>query len=261
METKQNLEKYRSFFESYCDTFRGLNAEQRRNFEIKKGHSYRVASLMQDIANEQCLPETIKSMAYATGLFHDIGWFPQIIRHSTFTTPTDDHAALSVEELHKHRWTDMISSSLAETAEKAIFNHNKYEVPKGLSPEETLLTHLLRDADKLDILDVLCTYYENKEEDPNHTLTWVLPDGHKISDEVAKYLKKHKQVPKEAVKNKHDSKALQMSWVYDINFRASFQMLNRKRYIERIYQYLPKSEVVIEFYRDIKIHIENHISS
>jgi hypothetical protein len=261
MKTKQSLEKYHTFFESYYDSFRGLNAEQRRNFEIKKGHSYRVASLMQEMAVEQCLPENIKSVSYCTGLFHDMGWFPLYIRHSTYKASAEDHAALSIVELQKNRWRELVDPSLVETVERAIFYHNKYDIPGNLSREVTCLAYLLRDADKLDILEVLCNYYERRDANPNHTLTWGLPEGHKVSDEVAEYLRQQKIVPKTAVKNKHDIKALQMSWVYDIHFRVAFQKLAQKRFIERIYQFLPKSETVIEFYRNIKITIENRISS
>lgn len=261
METLLDSAKYKSFFEVYFDSFKGLEKNQQKNFNIKKEHSYRVASLMESIAEKANLDEEIKTLAYITGLFHDIGRFPQFIKFNTFNDDVSaDHAAMAVEVLEKEGIFSDLSKELSEAVNSAIFFHNKFEVPKDLPPRTIELANLVRDADKLDILEMLSDYYENKNKELNHTLTWELPEGYKISDEVAKAILLKKPVPKTAIKNRMDIKVYQISWVYDLNYLPSFRIMSKNRCIERIYTTLPMSEKVIEFYRGVKIYIENQVN-
>ncbi|NQU87237.1 MAG: HD domain-containing protein [Mariniphaga sp.] len=255
-------QQYISFFDTYYNSFKNLNSEQTRNFEIKKDHSFRVADLMRSIAELIEIENELESLVYITGLYHDIGRFSQFVKFGTFNDNVSiDHAALSVEVLGENNVIAGLGKENKEAVQTAIFYHNKWKVPLSFSQKVKTLAYLLRDADKLDILAVLCDYYENKSKEPNHTLTWELPDSHKISEEVSEIILQKKQLPKDIVKNELDLKVFQMSWAYDLNFKSSFQILLQKRYIKRIYNTLPKSEKIIEFYRSIKIFIENQISA
>ncbi|MBN2773584.1 MAG: HD domain-containing protein [Prolixibacteraceae bacterium] len=262
MEESPFILQYNKLFNSYYSAFKGLDPEQDKNFKIKRNHSFRVAQLMLEIAEKSNIEKDLEPLIYAAGLFHDIGRFPQFIKFGTFNDDiSTDHAAMSVEVIGTEKFLEGLEKEKEEAIQTAIFYHNKWEVPKNLNENIKILARLLRDADKLDILDVLCDYYENGKKSPNHTLTWEMPDAHKISDEVSKVILQKKQIQKDAVKNQQDIKVYQMSWVYDLNYTASFKMLLKKRYIERIYHTLLKSEKIIEFYRGIKITIENRISS
>jgi hypothetical protein len=261
METLTDRSEYIERFETFYSSFKGLEKNQHKNFEIKKNHSYRVAELMETIAAKANLSDGVKAMAFVAGLFHDIGRFPQFMKYNTFNDAVSaDHAALSVEVLQNEGILSDLQAGVSEAICSAIQHHNKAAVPDDL-PEDTLaLANLLRDADKLDIYAVLCDYYENPGKEPNHTLTWEMPDGFKISDGVAAALSSKETVPKAEVKNKLDIKVFQMSWVYDLNFNPSFHILSGNRYIDRIYGTMPKSGKVIEYYRGIKIYIENIIN-
>jgi hypothetical protein len=262
METLFGKPNYNSLFETYYSSFKGLDKNQQKNFEIKKAHSYRVAELMETIAAKAGLTDEVKNMAYPAGLFHDIGRFPQFIKYNTFNDlKSEDHAALSVEVVQNQGFLSGNSPESAEAVCSAIFQHNKASVPEKLPKNTTLLANLLRDADKLDIYAVLSDYYENPGKEPNHTLTWEMPEGFKISEGVAEALALNETVPKTEVKNKLDIKVFQMSWVYDLNFKPSFRILSENRFIERIYATIPKSGKVIEFYRRIKIYVENIVNS
>lgn len=261
MELMPNIQEYISFFDDYYNSFKNLNAEQQKNFKIKKDHSFRVAELTNTLAVKQGLGEDLLPLAFCAGLFHDIGRFQQFNDFETFDdNVSTDHAALSVEVIGAKGALSGLGKENEEAVHTAIFHHNKFDVPKNLGVDSLTLARLLRDADKLDILNVLCDYYENKKGQPNHTLTWDLPNGLKISEDVAKVILNRKPIQKQIVKNKIDLKVFQMSWVFDLNYKASFRILAQKRYIERIYDTLPKSEKIIEFYRGIKIYIENSIS-
>jgi hypothetical protein len=139
-----------------------------------------------------------------------------------------------------------------------IIYHNKFELPRTLDNKEVIHARLLRDADKLDILKVLTDYYAGKNQSVNHMLTWELPKASpKVSDGVVKEVLAGKLVSKKEVKSETDVKIMQLSWIYDINYKTTVGMILRNRYFEKIYNSLPKNDQIFEIYRKIKVFAEN----
>lgn len=245
-------------FESYCDSFTGLSEEQSNNFLIKKFHSLRVADLTLLLAEKLELSDEQQHLAYFIGLFHDIGRFNQLIEFNTFNdSKSVDHAEYSIKVLKEGRFCEKLSEEQRAFIFSAIYYHNKKELPKSLSSNELLFAKLIRDADKLDILKVLTDYYTNTKSAPNHTLTWEMPKGTSITPSVAKEILSGVMVSKGNVSNELDIKVMQLSWVYDVNFKPSFEMIMQKRFLEKIYNSMPKNDTVIEIFRKVKVYAEN----
>ena len=57
----------------------------------------------------------------------------------------------------------------------------------------------------------------------------------------------------------NDLKILQMSWVFDLNFKRSFKIVSERTFLKQIYETLPKKDLVIDMYRQMKIYLENHL--
>ena len=249
-----------SKFENYIETFSGLTENQKRNFEIKKEHSLRVADLSLFLAEKLDFTEEQCQIAFLSGLLHDIGRFQQLIEHDTFNDEKSlDHADLAVKIVEEKSFLGGIENDLKNIVLVAIQNHNKFKIHDGLSEPELTFAKLLRDADKIDILKVLSLYYSKRNSSPNHTLTWELPKGSSVSAGVSKEVLAGKLVSKKNVTSELDVKVMQLSWVYDINYRPAMEYLMKNRYLENIYDTLPKNDLVIEIYRKIKVFTENRI--
>ncbi|MCY1720914.1 HD domain-containing protein [Prolixibacteraceae bacterium Z1-6] len=245
-------------FDVYYSSFNGLTEEQQNNFKIKKDHSIRVAETALQLAERLDLGEKDKSLAFFIGLFHDIGRFKQLVEYNTFDdSKSVDHADYSLQVLKDGTFFDLLDEKQTELAMFAIANHNKRNLPKGMSEEEILFAKIIRDADKLDILKVLTDYYSNPRARANHTLTWEMPTGTAVSKDVWKEVVKGSLVSKEKVESQLDIKVMQLSWVYDINFKSSFEVVMKNRFLEKIYNSMPKNDKVIEIYRTIKVYAEN----
>ncbi len=245
---------------SYIESFKDLTEEQKKNFVIKQKHSLRVAQISSWLAEKLELTETERAIAYVVGAFHDIGRFPQLINYNTFNDSNSvDHAGLSVELLKNEKILEQIGCGEEEIVYTAISLHNKLEIPKKLGEKELLYTKLVRDADKLDILKVVTDYYSDRDAEPNHTLTWELPKGTNVSNAVAKEILAGKLVSKKNVASGLDIKIMQLSWVFDLNFKASVAYVLEKRYLEKIYDSMSKSDRIIDIYRKVKIFAENRI--
>lgn len=254
------MKSAKEFFESYVDSFTGLAPGLLENFKIKKEHSFRVAENAGRLATMLNLNADDWKVAYLAGLLHDIGRFEQLADYSTFNDVNSlDHAEHSVEVLKNTNILSNIDEELQDVLFFSIYYHNKLQLPKKGSERKMMHAQLLRDADKLDILKVLTNYYSDKNKKPNHTLTWDLPVGGSVSQPVAKEILAGKLVSKEKVKNETDVKIMQLSWVFDLNFKSSFEIIFENRLFEKIYNTLPKTDLVIEIYRKVKVYSENKI--
>ena len=248
------------FFESYVNSFIQLSPRQEENFTIKKEHSFRVADNAGRLSDIMHLNSDDRKVAYLSGLFHDIGRFEQLADYNTFNDVNSvDHAEHSVKVLKEKDVMNDLGSELQELVYFAIHYHNKLQLPKKRNDREMMHARLLRDADKLDILKVLTDYYSDKKRKPNHTLTWDLPANGLVSPAVAKQIFSGKLISKENVKNETDVKIMQLSWVYDLNFKSTIEFIFQNRFFEKIYNTLPKNDLIIEIYRKVKVYAENKL--
>lgn len=249
-----------AFLNSYIESFHGLTEDQIRNFTIKKEHSLRVVQLSATLSASLQFNDNDFQVAYLAALFHDIGRFKQLAEYHTFDdSKSVDHAGCSVSILKECGVVKQSGCTDEELVFKAIEFHNKFELPQNLSERELLHARLLRDADKLDILHVLTTYYTDINSVPNHTLTWELPKGNSVSPNVVREIMAGKLVSKKEVVSELDVKVMQLSWVYDLNFKPSFEYLLRMRFLEKIYQTLPKNDIIIDIFRKVKIFAGNRL--
>lgn len=250
------------WFNAYCSSFYNLTESQKSNFTIKKEHSLRVAGIALSLAEKLEWTEEELKIAFLVGLLHDLGRFSQLVEFDTFSDEKSvDHAGEAVKILKEGDLFDQLQIENREVIFAAILNHNKFKIQEGLTGRELLHAKLIRDADKLDIFRVLTEYYANRNGKANHTLTWELPKGTTVSSSVSKEILAGKLVSKKNVASEMDVKIMQLSWVYDLNFRPSFEFLVKNRFLENVYNSLPKNDLVIEIYRKIKVYAENKIMS
>ena len=246
--------------ETYVNAYSGLTEDQHKNFSIKKEHSKRVADNSKKLAEILNFTEEDLKLAAIAAVFHDIGRFKQLVTYNTFNdTVSEDHAEGAIEILKEKGFLNELNSEEKEIVFTAIRLHNKLDLPKKLGSRELLHIKLLRDADKLDILKVISDYYSDKNQAPNHTLTWDLPKATQVSPGVVKEVLNGRLVSKHEVKSEMDVKIMQLSWVYDINFKPSIEIIFQNRFLEKIYSSLPKNDTVIEIYRKIKVFAENKL--
>lgn len=250
--------KCRQFFDSFLLFYSGWNKGQSRKVEIKKQHCLRVSELAGQIAASLLLEKEDVALARIVGLLHDLGRFPQLLKFNSYDDSfTGDHASMGVDEIERANILQDVEAETARIIKVAVYQHNKPELPETLSEREKLFCKLLRDADKLDILETLTSHYSNPYDEVNHILSLDLPRGRGISEEVATVVQSGKTVTREYLKTQDDIKVMQLSWVFDLNFKASFRILANGRYVDKIYGALPKRDVVFDIYRHVRIYVEN----
>jgi len=248
------------WFNKYYVSFNNLTENHKRIFEIKKEHSLRVAEIALNLSEKLDWSEEERQIAYLVGLLHDIGRFSQMAEFDTFNDDkSEDHAEKAIAILKSESLLEDLNVLNKDLIYAAIFNHNKFKIQDGLTGQELLHSKLIRDADKLDIFRVLTEFYSQKKGILSHSLTWELQKSTVVSPAVAKEVLSGKMVSKKNIVSEVDVKVMQLSWVFDFNFRPAFEHLLKYRYLESVYNSLPKNDIVIDIYRKIKVFAENKI--
>jgi hypothetical protein len=263
MITKSTVEKYKIWFDYYINQFLIKYPELSENIQIKADHCKKVSEEIVSIAKSLQLNENEILLAQTIGLFHDLGRFRQYVKYRTFSdSKSQNHAELAIDVLKENRILSDLIIENQEIIYKAIINHSRAEIIPDHSEKVIFFSKLIRDADKLDIWRLITAYYMVKEEKgDNKTLELELPDNNKISDEVFHSIMNKQVVLKESMKTLNDFKLLQIGWVFDLNFSYSIQRLFEKKYLEKIFDTLPKNKQVSQIKGVVDAYFEKHIET
>ena len=192
------------FFENYVKDY-DMNEYW---IKYKYDHTYRVIDFSKEIANSLSLSKKDKKEVEICALFHDIARFSQYQEFKSFKDiDTFDHGDRGVEILKENGYTD-------ELLLKAVKYHNKYEIPAIFDERTKLICKVLRDADKLDILNEVykeCT-----------TKNYILPD------EILAIFKKHKTLDRKVklnVDGNIEYMLKHLAFIFDLNFKYSFKFI------------------------------------
>lgn len=168
-------------FKNYTDAYDMSDPK----IKLKAEHTYRVAGLCEEIAKSIGLSDEDITIAWTSGMLHDIGRFEQVRRYGTFfDAQSVDHAQFGADLLFKEglyeRFVTQNDVKTRDLIEKAIRVHNVFRIPENLSERERVFANILRDADKIDILRVNC---ETPTEDVYNVTTEELKNA-EVSEDV-----------------------------------------------------------------------------
>ncbi len=234
------LEHLKAWFADYCRAFHTGNAVDDRNYDLKEEHTGRVCENIRGIAGEAGVGDDGMLLAEAIALFHDVGRFPQYRRYRTFKdADSANHAALGVTVLREKGVLDKLPKDKQDIVIRGVGLHNVFAIPEQLDAKSALFLKLIRDADKLDIWRVFIDYYRLPEAERASAAGLGFPDLAGYSPEVAACLDRREMVRLAMVRSLNDFKLLQLSWVFDLNFPASFRVIRERRLLEQLVATLP----------------------
>lgn len=221
-----DIEKAKREFIIYTNEFDKNNP----NIERKIGHSFRVMEISKEISTNLGLQEDQIQVAALIGLLHDIGRFNQFKKYKTFNDKDSiDHGDYGVEILNEciRKYIDL--SKYDNIIKKAIKNHNKFKIEEGLNQEELLFSKIIRDADKTDILyESVHMFWQGNESKI---------EEQRISDNIFNQFKNNTLIErKKGKKLEVDSIITILAFIYDINFKPTFEMIRNENYINKILQ-------------------------
>lgn len=198
--------------------------------ERKYSHSFRVMKISTEIAQELNLTQEQIDLATLIGLLHDIARFEEFTRYDKFSVKNEfDHGDFAVEILKENDYirkfiqTDKYDNIII----KAIKNHNKFEIENNLDEETLLYCKIIRDADKIDIFYEATEFFWTKKEEIEQIENGLILDSY-----YEQFIKKQ-PIFRVANQTIIDEIITCIAFIYDLNFKYSFEKLKTHQYIQK----------------------------
>lgn len=225
------------WFRAYTQGFETEGVGLEPLLALKWRHSFSVSVEAGRIARGMRFDPDGILHAEILGLLHDVGRFPQYRDFGTFYDAASvDHGELGCKTVSEA----MVLSSLEDAARLAILDgirfHNKKEIPSDILPSSLRMVRLIRDADKLDVFELVQRYLD---EGRIGELLPRIPETWEINGAVVDSLVETGRASYSQVSSIADFLLVQLSWVFDMNYPPSFRKLLDRGVIERIETRLP----------------------
>lgn len=216
------MEEFLKLFNDYVKNYDLTDLNTMRKYH----HSFRVMERAGEIAQSLNLNSLEKDLVLICGLFHDIARFYQWEKYNTYKDfESIDHGDYGVIILKEEHLIQKLTK--IEKYQEIILNtvkyHNKMMVPK-LDDKTMLFVNIIRDADKLDILET----QELVMNDEKIILKKELLDSIYQKQVCSNYL----------IQSDTDVILKQISWIFDFNFSYSYRYLENKNIITCKFQLL-----------------------
>ena len=204
---------------------------------LKIAHTYRVAELCKQIAASIDMSEADQQLAWLLGMLHDVGRFEQVrIYHTFIDRDSVDHAELGADFLFKG---DRLIEEFIDSREYdylieiAIRSHNKFRIEYLLDGRTECFCHLLRDADKLDIMRV---NYEEPIEGIFET-TEELLKKESISPEAMEQIYAHHAITRDACHTNMDHYLGHVAMAFELVFPKSRRLCVEMGYLMKLFDF------------------------
>ena len=238
---QKDIKAFKIWFADYVSRYLKNDPKYDYAVTLKRDHTEQVCKNIIQIGKALNLSEQDMILAETIALFHDLGRFRQYAEYGTFKdADSENHAKLSVQELALNKVLSNCSSAERRTVIKAVAWHNALTLPENIDEKDLFFMKLIRDADKLDIWAVFADIYKDKKH--NSVIELGLPDIPICSKKAMDALIQGRMVHLEHIKSLNDFKLLQISWVYDINFKQSLIIASQRKDLDIICNSLPKSD-------------------
>jgi putative nucleotidyltransferase with HDIG domain len=255
---KKIVHDLKNWFTDYVKTFKYDNNELQKNIDIKREHTERVTEEIINIGKQLGMNDNELNLAEIIARFHDIGRFEQYDRYKTFSdNKSENHAELGIKILTGYNVLGNLNKEIQNLILCSVRYHNLPSLPGDETETCLFYSRLIRDADKLDIWRLVTDYYHRKGSRRNIALELELPDTPGVSEEVYKALMNNQIVDIKHVKNLNDIKLLQAGWIYDINFKPTFESVKNRRYLEKIREVLPELKEIDQIFNAVNFHLNN----
>lgn len=212
--TREFLDILTHRYHAYVDSFRDEAGLLSHLHQLKVEHTQCVVADARRIMAGESWPDETRAAGEACALLHDVGRHSQLKTYGTFRDAVSiDHAVRGVEVIRAEQLLAGLDHTTCKRILTAVALHNKKDVPATVELAAARLTHLVRDADKLDIFRVLETAIQDGSLERNPEIAWGLQVLGAPSPEVVAAVSKGQSVDYDHVRALSDFVLIQVGWL------------------------------------------------
>ena len=224
-------------FMRYAQTFFSGNAAQDVHLQLKVDHTMRVFAHAKKIAREEAAfadPQMARMLLLAA-LYHDVGRFAQFTKYQTFSDAHScNHGVLGARIIRQQGFLADEPRIVEQTVLTAVAAHNRFQVPPAVAGKLRDVLCAVRDADKLDIVRIMEENLGPGRQADAVVLMHLKDEPLSFSPVILEALQAGKGALYRDMRYANDFRLLLCSWLYELHFAASFRIVKREKYLDRI---------------------------
>jgi hypothetical protein len=256
----EDLAFLKEWFAGYTQGFYTDDVRDNQNLDLKVAHTSLVCENAVLIGRQERLDQNDLLIAETAALFHDVGRFPQYAKYRTFRDSiSTNHGRLGAEVLIEKKVLSKLPSDEQELIINTVRFHNAFETPRLRDSRQIFYLRLIRDADKLDIWRIFSELYHAPADEQASAAGLGLPELPEYSEAVMTCLQERKPASHTDLRTQNDFRLLQLSWVYDLNFRHSFRLMTERQLLEKIASVLPQTKEINGALETIKKYVRERL--
>lgn len=260
MNTLQ-LREIKEWFEGYTRTFTSTAGSFHPPLQLKVDHSQRVADNARQLAEDLGWNPSETNCAEALGWLHDIGRFSQFAEFGTFTDATSvNHGERGWETVQEAGILSALEPEEQTALMDGIRHHNAKTEPDHLPDESLRFLKLIRDADKLDIFHFVLT---SVQKDGFQELPKMLPQvvlKGPVNPLIIQEIQTQRSCSITEVRSLADFLLMQLSWIYDLNYSASFRQITDRNIIDELERELPNDRRIRQIVQAVRRAAKHNLS-
>jgi hypothetical protein len=236
------IKEHVEWFAGLARSFLEGEAVHDGHVELKLEHSLNVLGEARAVTASLGLTPRLERLAHLAALCHDAGRFPQYRRYRTFRDSiSEDHAMLGARSLRAWNALGGLERRDRALVLGAVVLHNRKSVPERIPPELALLTRIVRDCDKLDIVRIMLDHLRPGGKRSDVVTLHLADEPDRYTPEIAAQIRQRRIGDYARMRYENDFKLLLLSWVFDLNFKASRRAFLARGHADELFALLPRS--------------------
>lgn len=242
MDIRQHEQWFAAFTEKYHRVT--MTRADAAPIRLKIVHSAAVLANARILAIEEGFATDIARACLLGALYHDVARFPQYLRYRTFKDSlSTNHGLWGARILKKHRRLEGESPRIRALVTTAVALHNRFALPQALRADARLVTDVVRDADKMDIMHIMAAHIEGKAPHNTAVMLHVQDDPSLWSPKVLHDVLHGRVASYGDLTSVNDLRVLMCSWMYDLRFAATRAALLRSGLVPHLLDSLPNAPI------------------
>lgn len=256
---KSRIPPVDAWFSDYVASFR-TDGALAPMLQMKLDHSLRVAQEMAELGADLGWPAPEIRLARCIGLLHDVGRFSQFREFNTYNDSVSvDHGERGLAVLQARHVLAGAGDTVRAHIEASVRYHNRKLIPADTPAESMPYLHLVRDADKLDILRTSHkTIRAGINTAPPVLLSGISPDG-PISPGISGKVLQREPIDYADLRTLSDVLMLQLSWVFDLHYAPSFRRIRERRIVETIRNLIHEDSAIDHVFEEVQTLVAEKI--